>query len=236
LSGLPAFFLDQVGPLGVGLAGLGLFWFFKLDRRLAWALLYAWGAALVFSLGYASNDAQVYRLPACLVMAVWLGGGVVALWMGLARASRRASVGWLVVLAAALSLVLRLPGTLAAVDPRPFAQPEAYAAGLMAQAPPGALVLTSASEDTFPLWYMHFGLGRRPDLCVVVLPLTRYTWYQRSLNDTYPDLTTPALEAADREDAAWGDRIPALNPLRPVCTTRVIPGEPPLAAFDCAVR
>lgn len=229
LRGLLPFFLDQFGPLGLALAALGAGRFFVLDRRLAGVLFYSWAVSLAFSLAYASSDAVVYRLPACLVMAVWLGGGVMAVWAGL----RRGLWGQAAALAMALSLLLRLPATFSQVDPRPFSQPAQYVESLLAQALPGALVLTESSEETFPLWYVHFGLGRRADLRVVVLPLTRYTWYQRSLIATYPDLRTPPVEPGDRADAAWGDRLPEMNPMRPTCTTRLDPGPPPQAAFEC---
>jgi hypothetical protein len=233
LRGLPVFFLDQFGPLGLALAALGAGYFFRLERRLAWVMLYAWAAPLAFSVAYASIDAEVYRLPACLMMAAWQGGGVAALWGWLRQRGPR--WGYVVALAALFSLLLRLPVTISQVDPRPFTGPADYAENLVAQAPPGALVLTSTSEDTFPLWYMHFGLGRRSDLRVVVLPLTRYVWYQRSLIATYPDLRFPAVESGDREDAAWGDQLPSLNPLRALCTTRVDPGAPPRVVFECGL-
>ncbi len=84
------------------------------------------------------------------------------------------------------------------MDPRSQDQPARYAVQFLQEAPPNAIVATTTDKDTFPLWYYHFGLHERPDLRIVVLPLTQFVWYQQTLVHTYPDLEFPSINVQDR--------------------------------------
>jgi len=94
-------------------------------------------------------------------------------------------------------------------------------------------VNTTTDQDTFPLWYYHFGLHERPDLRIVVLPLTQFVWYQQSLAHTYPDLKFPNIYAEDLPNADWGQQIQGLNPERVVCTTRLTTETETGVAYQC---
>jgi len=80
-----------------------------------------------------------------------------------------------------ISILVRIPGTRNLVDPRKQDQPARYAEQFLNDAPKGAIVYTTSDQDSFPLWYYHFGLKERQDLRIIVLPLTQFTWYQQTL-------------------------------------------------------
>ena len=101
-------------------------------------------------------------------------------------------------------------------------------------APPQAIVNTTTDQDTFPLWYYHFGLQLRPDLRIVVMPLTQFVWYQETLVHTYTDLKFPPLYTEDQPNTDWGKQIEVLNPDRPVCTTQVTAKSDTGVAYQCS--
>ncbi len=67
-------------------------------------------------------------------------------------------MGWLLIGILALSICLRIPGTRTRLDPRSQDQPAVYAEQFLQDAPQDAIVYTSTDQDSFPLWYYHFGL------------------------------------------------------------------------------
>jgi len=110
---------------------------------------------------------------------------------------------------------------MARVDTRSQDQPARYAEQFLQEAPLNSIVETNTDQDTFPLWYYHFGLKERPDLRIVVLSLTQFVWYQETLVHTYPDMQFPDLYTQDLPNTDWGQQIKDLNPKRPVCITRL---------------
>ena len=170
----------------------------------------------VFSIGYNTQDSVGYLLPAIMVFAVWIGLALPALseinW-------KRVPIGWLLIGILALSICLRILGTRTRLDPRSQDQPAQYAEQFLQDAPQDAIVYTSTDQDSFPLWYYHFGLHERSDLRIVVSPLTQFVWYQETLVHTYPDLEFPALYEKDLPNSDWGKQIQTMNPERLVCNT-----------------
>ena len=102
-------------------------------------------------------------------------------FMGVQRCEWKTS-GWQVV---------QFADTLPRVDASQDRRAADFAARVLADAPPGAIVVTSEDRDTFALWYAHYALGRRPDLAVVVEPLLDFDWYRRNLRAVYPGLAIP---------------------------------------------
>jgi hypothetical protein len=131
------------------------------------------------------------------------------------------------------SIYLRIPGTRVRLDPRLQDLPAQFAEQFLQEAPLNAIVETTTDGDTFPLWYYHFGLHERPDLRIVVLPLTQFVWYQETLVHTYPDLEFPSIYDQDRSDIDWGLQIRRLNPERPVCDTRMSAEAETGVAYHC---
>jgi hypothetical protein len=225
--------LEQFGWVGLGMGILGAIQFPSGERRVAWIFVYILSVYSAFSVLYASDDSIAYLLPAILVYALWIGAGVIAVWD---RRWRMLPWGWILILGVCASFLLRIPAVQAQVDSRGETQAADFAERLMTEAPQNALIITSATEDTFPVWYYHFGLGNRPDLRVIVLSLTQFTWYQQVLVRTYPDLAYPPLDAIDPNDVDWGEQIQVLNPERAVCYSSVISGSKFELKFECNFR
>jgi hypothetical protein len=182
-----------------------------------------------FALGYEAGDSSAYLIPAYLGLAWWLALGLMAAlrWSERLRPQHALlAVGVLVVAWAA-----RLPGIVPEVDARNDRRAADYAAQILRQAPPGALILTSRDHDSFPLWYAQHGLGQRPDVRLIVVPLAQFDWYRRGLSYTYPDLSLPSEDLA--ETSAWEAELVARN-ARPVCRTEVLgEGDDLAVRFDC---
>jgi hypothetical protein len=170
----------------------------------------------------------VYLIPALLAGAVWVGKGATLAFQWRWRGWR---LGWLVSIGMILFLLARLPEMSRQVDPRMKTEAGRFASEVLQAMPTGALILTEADEDTFPLWYAHFGLGERPDVRIVVLPLTQFLWYRETLLHIYPDMRWPPND--DLAGSAWGEALPALNPERPVCRTHVEREHQVQVGYEC---
>jgi hypothetical protein len=200
----------QFGWAGLVLGLFGLL--YGAGRRSLKVLMVAAAAGYsLFAIGYDTADSYVYLLPVYVIFALWIGLGVAAL---IGRIERRAAA--LAPLGAALPAMLLLwavPGTLHAVDASQDRRAIAYAQGVLAEAPPGALIVTSADRDTFPLWYYHYALGQRPDVAVVAGALLEFGWYREQLRAIYPDLRIP-----QQQTEGWAGTLAAAN-RRPWCRT-----------------
>lgn len=214
-----ALLLQQFGWPGVALGLFGLLYAPAGTRRFlglsaGLALLYS-----LFAIGYDTRDSAVYLIPVYLVFAVWLGVGVALLLQAVVRwRSRRVAAGVAVLLLAGIcwSAVRTYPTVDASKDERAIQ----FARRVLTLAPPGALILTSGDEDTFPLWYDHFALRQRPDVAVVVEPLLGFAWYRHNLAATYPALAFPPANLPTQ--AAWTAAFLELNQAtRPICRTRI---------------
>jgi hypothetical protein len=134
----------------------------------------------------------------------------------------------------AASILISIPATRSRLDPRTQDQPARYAEQFLQEAPGNALVYTSTDQDSFPLWYYHFGLHERPDLSIIVLPLTQFVWYQQTLMHNYPQLKFPVVSATDLPNADWGKQIAQLNPQLAVCYTRLSSESETGVIYQCS--
>jgi hypothetical protein len=158
---------EQVGWVGLALAGLGLAWAVWKRPRLGVASLLAWGGYVFYALNYRVPDLAVFLLPAVLMLCLWLGSGALALARVVQVEGLR--VVWL---SAAVLLPLSLFWSqLPQADRRDEGQAlEAWGRYALAQPlVPDAVVLADA-EKFAPLYYLNQVEGVRPDLEVVLLP------------------------------------------------------------------
>jgi hypothetical protein len=215
--------VDQFSPFGMVLAGIGFYFLpraFKI--KTAWIFL----IYCLFSASYHTPDSVVYLLPAWAMVGIWMGkGALISIqygWRGL-------NWGKMLVGITAVWVVVNSAGVWPKIDPRRDVETSRYLAAI-ADLPPGAILLTESDAESFPAWYIHFGLRQRPDLYVIVLPLTRYRWYQETLGQVYPDLVQPISGERTYEEKIWGEDLVDLNPAKIVCRTRT-EGETPQMLF-----
>ncbi|MDD5368732.1 MAG: DUF2723 domain-containing protein [Anaerolineaceae bacterium] len=225
ISALANLLWQQFGVLGLLLGIFGAVQFPFRRKFLQVAMLWIFLVYSVFAIGYRTDDSTAYLIPAYLVFAAWIGLGV---FMVISLRWRAFPVGMGLAAIVAASILIQVPGNYRQVDPRVDTQPTDFARAYLARAPASAILLTSGDRDAFPLWYAHFGLKQRPDVAVVVLPLTQFAWYQETLRHNYPGLILPPLDAGALGTTRWGDQIPVLNPGRPICRSRVgnLPEDP----------
>jgi len=222
--------MDQFGAIGLVAGVLGIIQYSFSTRWIRWILVWIFVVYFAFAIGYDTLDSVDYLLPAIMVFAIWVGSSIPVLW---GVQWRRIPLGLILVGVLAISIGLRIPGTITRVDPRLHDQPARYAEQFLKDAPPRAIVYTTTDGDTFPLWYYHFGLHERPDLRVVALPLTQFVWYQQTLTHNYQDLTYPTLYSEDLPNVDWGQQIADLNPDRPVCHSQLSAETETGIAYQC---
>ncbi len=63
-----------------------------------------------------------------------------------------------------------------------------FVAAALAEAEPGALILTAGDRTTFALWYAVYGLKQRQDVIPLNVHLYEFEWYRLSLHRHHPDL------------------------------------------------
>ncbi len=208
--------LHQFGALGLAAGAIGSIQYSFRIKWLRWVLVWTFFVYLAFAIGYHTEDSIGYLIATVMVFAVWIGLAVPSL---LNIRWRQISVGLLLVVILMISIWISVPGVRNRLDPRPLDQPARYAEQFLKDAPLDAIVYTTTDQDSFPLWYYHFGLHERPDLRIIVLPLTQFVWYQQTLVHTYPEMTYPAVYSSDQPNTDWGKEIARLNASHPVCNT-----------------
>ena len=195
----------DLGVVGLALALLGLAHGLETDRRFTWFGLTYVALLTGYAMFYATSDSYLYLLPAAAIIALWVAqGGIVALH-GLQHWARLSSRRWLVATAGVVILAA-LPLTSIATRFQAMdlsADREAYifAERVLDAAAPSAIVVSSGDAQTFPLWYLRYGLGKRPDVVVVDRNLLAFDWYRRDLGWRHPDLAAVA-RAVDAQEAA----------------------------------
>lgn len=178
--------LEQLGggPWGAALAVLGLW---QLDRRNhAWWRATGWVALLftLYGLLYRTDTSFVYLIPAWGMAALWLAAGIDRI----ASLLKDRRAGWTLV----LGLLILLPALAAwrffpLNDARTDRRAEAFVTGALAQAGPGAVILTATDRPTFALWYAVYGL-HRGDIVPLNVNLYGYDWYRATLARHHPAL------------------------------------------------
>ncbi len=227
LSRLSAFadlWLKDFSVLGVLLAlGGGLI---AYPTRVGKILLWIFLAFASFSLGYVAEDSQVYLIPAWMALSMATGIGLMEIknWKW-----KTFPVGWVLISLFLFWVLWRIPATLREVDVRYKGDAADFAEHTLQSLPLNAVIVTIRDQDTFPLWYYHFGLKQRPDVRIVVLPLTPFAWYRQSLQKAYPDLHYPSTDSGGE----WGEKLLALNSDRAICQTKVDLHPSIIIAYEC---
>ena len=202
-----ALLLQQFGVIGLSLGFFGLVLFLKsskLRTLTIWNGISFWLITLV----YQTADAHVYFIPVIISFSIWIG---LCIGYGLETLSSRAAAWrWLVVAGVAIQIVYTVAGNWSRIDASQDHQAEIFAEQILTSAPQDAIVFTQTDEATFTLWYVHFALGRRPDLTIISTDLLHYDWYQQSMRQKYPEIKLPG-------PFPWDSTVIAANPEHPYC-------------------
>ncbi|NJL34283.1 MAG: hypothetical protein HC893_10975, partial [Chloroflexaceae bacterium] len=174
--------VQQFGWPGVALALVGLLFAPPHAQRFGWLSAALAAGYSLFAIGYNTTDSHAYLLPVYLIVAVWVGLGTAQVWALLHQHAPRVAPALLLVLVvfAGWSAWRTLPQVDAHYDTRATD----FAEAVLASVPPDAIVTTSSDQDTFALWYHHYGLAQRPDVVLVVRRCSR-------LSGTIPPCTPP---------------------------------------------
>jgi len=212
---------EHFGIGGLLLGVYGAVQFSSSEWRFRWVLLYTFFIFPLFSIGYTTNDSVVYTIPAFIVFALWIGYGISEIWPSLASRPKwqAATVAGLLF----LLLIIQLPGLYADLDPRSELQASQFAGNCLAALPEESILFTDADADTFPIWYYHFGLGKRADIKVITTQLLQFDWYRRTLVETYP-----VLSALVSDGQTTGFDLTSVEGRYPVCRTNY-----PAGTCDC---
>jgi hypothetical protein len=125
------------------------------------------------------------------VFALWIGVGAagVVLWANRVLRARGAARAVVPVFAGAAMFVL--PAVITVKDYHDHDRTgnflaHDYAYNILQTCEKDALLFTNGDNDTYPLWFMQYVKGVRPDVRVVNLSLIKTTWYVRQLRDLGP--------------------------------------------------
>ena len=177
----------------------GALWLARTRKPAAVLLVGALLVNVAFNLLYNIGDIHVFYLPVYQTAAV-LAGVAVAGWGS--SSHTRSAIAGLVLLALAVSAVVRAPAAReSALASIPHA-PEGLWQSAFAVAPQDAIVLSNDRNEIVPMWYHQYAESQRPDL-LGLFPLI----------STEPEYSHIGALAAD-----------ALQTGRPVCLVKEMPG------------
>jgi len=192
LSSWAGIWVRDLGVPGLALAFLGLCRGLETDRPFTRFGLSVVAFYTAYAMLYATADSYLYLLPAAVIAALWTARGAVVIvvslrtWLGLGLPGRVATLSAILVLIALpiASLATRFTAMDISQDREAFR----FAEGVLAAAAPSAIVISSGDLQTFPLWYVRYGLRQRPDVVVVDRRLLAFDWYRDDLARRHPEL------------------------------------------------
>jgi hypothetical protein len=149
-------------------------------------MLVSFALGLCWAIGYDTTDSLLTLLPGWVMIALWIGLGMVWLLNLLLRTGKRAAMATGLIVLALLAVPLVLNWT--ALDLSKDREAENFLDAVLQAAEPDAMVLTVGDRATFALWYARYGLERRQD----IIPVSRDLWplenYRRTVGTTHPAL------------------------------------------------
>lgn len=216
---------------GMALALWGLAWWDQQRPQLRTFSLLWLGPISIYTIGYASRDAEVNLLPVVWLMALWLAVGMERCMVWSARRWPGQWGEWgPPILFAALTLAA-LPGRWNRTSLRLDHAARDFVQAAAAAVEPNAIVISRGDDETFALWYGTWASGeiarRAPGVVVVNEALYQFDWYRRLQATLHPDVEgagesvealieanlgrRPILRTGDMQD---GGAPPGLYPLQ----------------------
>ncbi len=206
LSAWTGIWVRDFGVLGIALALLGLWDVLETDRRFAWFGMTYTASLTLYSMLYSTSDSYLYLLPVAMIIALWMARGAIVALRGLQSWARSGSRLKAVTVLALLILgalpLISVATRFGAMDLSADREAYTFAEGVLDAAAPNAVVISSGDLQTFALWYLRYGLGKRPDVTIVDRNLLAFDWYRDDLALQHQDLATIA-RARDADEAAF---------------------------------
>ncbi|MEZ4710782.1 MAG: DUF2723 domain-containing protein [Caldilineaceae bacterium] len=190
--------------LGLGLVGLA-HWDQAAPRLRNFGLL--WAAPLSFyAVSYYTRDSNIYLLPVIWMLVVWVavGGPAFLDWLRTRWITNRpeqalqvgAKISIWGILAALIGVIGLTAVRLPAMSLRQDHEARAFLNGVITAVEPGSVVISSADQETFAIWYGAWGSGElmrlEPPPIFVNYALLQFPWYRRQLAQQYPAI--PGLD------------------------------------------
>ena len=208
LQRLPAWagiWVRDFGVLGLALVLLGLWRGLETDRRFTWFGLTYVVLLSGYAMCYETSDSYLYLLPAAAIVALWMARGGIAVLRGLQGWVRpgvqRRLVTIVGVAALAVLPLISIATRYQAMDLSADRGAYAFAEQVLDAATSDAIIISSGDAQTFPLWYLRYGLGKRSDVEVVDRNLLAFDWYRDDLSARHPEFAVLA-KARDAQEAA----------------------------------
>jgi hypothetical protein len=206
LSAWASIWVRDIGVLGLALALLGVWRGLETNRRftlfgLTYVVLLSGYAML-----YVTYDSYLYLIPAAITIALWMARGAIIALHGLQDWAKSAPRRRLVTAAAVLilvtlpvkSIITRFRDMDLSTDHEAYA----FAENVLEAAAPNAIVVSDGDTQTFPLWYVRYGLKKRRDIIVVDRRLLAFDWYRDDMASQHAELAMLARTRGAREATA----------------------------------
>jgi len=185
----------QFGWWGLLTGLIGLWCCVNRDRTFSAFSLLAFGAVVIYAIGYNTTDSYVYLIPSYLVFATWLGVGIHYLFTTLQRLSNGVRVRAASAFASVLLLCLpfvSLSRNFSSLDLSKDRTAYEYGTKAFEVLEPSAIVIADTDRHTFALWYFSYVVGKRPDVVVLNRTLLGYSWYRDNVRLLYPQIALPS--------------------------------------------
>ena len=162
--------LDAWGWFYLALATVGLAWLFLRRRRTALVLAVAAAGFTFYALNYYVPDLTVFLIPTHVVLAVWVGAGMMGVETGFSEKNPVSVWKTIIFVVALLPAVLGAGARWAAIDQSGRDGGEPWARLALTQPLAQGAAILADSEKIAPLYYLQQAEGLRPDLTIMVLP------------------------------------------------------------------
>jgi len=211
----------DLGPVGLGLALLGFWDGWGSQRKPMMAGLTYVALLSVYSMAYSTSDSYLYLIPVAMVLALWIAQGAAAVLRDLRDRVQPADWHRLVTGVAALILValpfVAIASRFSSLDLHADREAYEFALNVLEAAAPEGIVVSEGDAQTFPLWYLRYGLQQRPDVTIVDRRLLAFGWYRRGIVAREPELA--ALATAQDAWSAITALVQQIGQRRPVHLT-----------------
>jgi hypothetical protein len=177
------FIFKQFGFFGLVTGALGIF-NTSIHKAIKWSTVYVFFIYSIFSIGYKTNDSQVYLIPALIYFAVWIGWGIKYLWQ---FKYKGINLGLLLSIFILINVCIELPVRYREINPN-NGDLANYALTTLSNTPQKGVINPITDGETFALWYYQYGLKIRPDVKIISNGLLQYQWYRDQLKGIYPDI------------------------------------------------